>query len=68
MGGAAIRTLGIWIDRAGYATEDVVAFEPATGWYDSLERAERNGQVLRLAARERAEWSVSLAPLLPTRR
>lgn len=66
--GTAIRTLGIWIDRAGYATEDVVALEPATGWYDSLERAERSGHVLRLAAGGRAEWSVSLTPVLPTRR
>lgn len=58
--GAAIRTLGVWIDRGRFATEDVVAFEPATGWYDSLERAHRGDTVLRLQPGESAEWSLRI--------
>jgi hypothetical protein len=62
--GAAIRTVGVWIDRSGLAAEDVVALEPSTGWYDSLSRAERAGRVLRLDAGASAGWSVSVTPIL----
>lgn len=62
--GEAIRTVGVWIDRGRFASEDVVALEPSTGWYDSLERAERSGRVLRLAPRQGVEWSISVTPLV----
>ncbi len=59
--GEGVRALGVWIDRARFAAEDVVAFEPSTGWYDSLERAGRHGRVLRLSAGQAAEWRVSVS-------
>lgn len=59
--GAAVRTLGVWIDRSRFAVEDVVAFEPSTGWYDSLENAALTGRVLRLGPEESVEWTVSVA-------
>ncbi|WP_353112840.1 hypothetical protein [Microbacterium sp.] len=65
--GAAIRTLGVWIDRSRFATEDVVAFEPSTGWYDSLEAATHAGRVLRLAPGQTSEWTLSI-DFRPTRR
>ncbi len=63
--GSAIRTVGVWIDRARIATENVVALEPATGWYDSLERAVRRRVVLTLATGESQEWSVEIASVPP---
>lgn len=37
--------LGIWIDHGLAARQPVVALEPTTGYYDSLERADRDGRV-----------------------
>lgn len=58
--GSAVRTLGVWLDRSRFAREDVVAFEPSTGWYDSVETASVAGRVLRLGPRSSAEWSLSI--------
>ena len=37
--------LGIWVDHGLASREPVVAIEPTTGYYDSLERADRDGRV-----------------------
>ena len=37
--------LGIWIDNGLNSRQPVVAIEPTTGYYDSLERADRDGRV-----------------------
>lgn len=37
--------LGIWLDHRRYSREPVVAIQPSTGYYDSLERADRDGRV-----------------------
>ena len=37
--------LGIWIDHALASRQPVVVLEPTTGYYDSLERADRDGRV-----------------------
>jgi hypothetical protein len=58
--GAAVRTLGVWIDHAAYAAEPVVALEPATGWYDSLALAEQQDAVLRIPAGQTARWTVTI--------
>lgn len=61
--GEAVRTLGVWRDRGGLAAEDVVAFEPSTGWYDSLERALTAGEVLHIGAFGSAAWTIAVAPI-----
>lgn len=37
--------LGVWLDHGLNSREPVVAIEPTTGFYDSLERADRDGRV-----------------------
>ncbi|MHC9045250.1 hypothetical protein ACYX8G_11735 [Microbacterium saperdae] len=64
--GDAVRTLGVWLDRSGIGTEDVVALEPSTGWYDSLEVASASGRVLRLEPHAVAEWSLGISVLAPS--
>ncbi|KJL31056.1 hypothetical protein RS83_00507 [Microbacterium oxydans] len=56
--GRAVRTLGVWLDRSRFATEDVVAFEPSTGWYDSVDAASAADRVLRVGPGGTAEWSL----------
>jgi len=58
--GCAVRTLGVWLDRAQFATDDVVAFEPSTGWYDAVDAASAADQVLRLGPNGRADWCLVL--------
>jgi galactose mutarotase-like enzyme len=52
--------MGLWVDEGTFNTVPVVAPEPATGFYDSLELAYRNGQVSVLAPGASDEWFVNL--------
>ncbi|MFN8528866.1 MAG: hypothetical protein U0670_09670 [Anaerolineae bacterium] len=48
--------LGIWIDEGIYTTEATVALEPASGYYDSLERAIAQKRVSIIPAGGSASW------------
>ncbi len=56
--------LGFWITTGGYRKEHNFAFEPSTAYYDTWERAERNGRLPKLEVDEEAclNLSVSLRP------
>ncbi len=53
--------LGVWFDRGAYAREPVIALEPSTGYYDSLQTAVRNDRVLELEAGRPCRWWVEVA-------
>ena len=59
--------LGLWFDNRGFSREPVIAIEPSTGYYDSIERAVASGHVAVLAVGKPLEWSVELV-VDPTRR
>lgn len=48
--------LGIWMDRCAYSREPVVAIEPSTGFYDSLESALGRGLVPVVPAGSELSW------------
>jgi galactose mutarotase-like enzyme len=52
--------LGIWFDGGAYSAEPVIAIEPSTGYYDSLERAIRHGRVPTLQPGRPFTWWVEL--------
>ena len=53
--------LGFWATTGGYRGERNFAFEPATAWYDTWERAMRSGKCPLLAPGEEAGWTLSLS-------
>lgn len=53
---AVVPYCGVWVDRARWAGEDVVAIEPATGFADDLADAVGSGRVLLLAPGGTATW------------
>jgi hypothetical protein len=50
----------VWMDHGRYAAEPVVCPEPMTGYYDSVELAERQGRVLRVPPTGPAEWNLEV--------
>lgn len=48
--------IGLWLDRGHYNASEVVAVEPATAYYDSLERAVRTNHVVWVAPGEPLRW------------
>lgn len=53
--------LGLWCTMGGYRGDCNAAFEPATGYYDSVSRVMENGRVRMLAPGERFTFSVALS-------
>jgi hypothetical protein len=53
--------LGVWLDNASFSREPVIALEPSTGFYDSLDTAVRANRVTRLEAGVPLEWWVELS-------
>ena len=51
---------GLWIDEGAFSAEPVVAFEPMTGYYDSLALAWKKREVRLLEADESAEWTLTV--------
>ncbi|MBP3965894.1 hypothetical protein [Paenibacillus lignilyticus] len=51
---------GVWIDQGKFNDRTTIALEPGIGYYDSLERAERNGTSVRLREGESYSWSVDI--------
>lgn len=58
---AAAPYLGIWFDHGAYSREPVIALEPCTGYYDSLETALALARVAYLEVGTPLEWWVDLA-------
>ena len=50
--------LGLWVDEGVYNTSPVAALEPCTGFYDSLDRAVRNGKVPVLEPGQEKSWTL----------
>lgn len=53
--------LGVWFDNGAFSREPVIALEPSTGYFDSLETAVRHGLVSRLAADEPLRWWIDIS-------
>jgi galactose mutarotase-like enzyme len=58
--GAHVPYLGVWLDNAQFSREPVAALEPATGFYDNLERAAAAGRVTRIAPGEPLAWTLEV--------
>lgn len=56
--------LGIWFDHSAYSATPVIALEPATAYYDSLERAVQLGRASHLKTGHPLTWWVELEPHL----
>lgn len=52
--------LGIWFDRGAYSPLPVIALEPATAYYDSLERAVHLGRAPTVGPGRPLTWWVEL--------
>ncbi|MCY7411677.1 MAG: hypothetical protein LH471_01345 [Salinibacterium sp.] len=52
--------LGVWFDSRAYSREPVIAIEPSTGYFDSLESAVYYGRVALLTPGAPLAWWVSL--------
>jgi galactose mutarotase-like enzyme len=52
--------LGVWIDEGAINRESVAAFEPMTGFYDSLALAWEKQQVAMIASGEIQTWTLSV--------
>ena len=52
--------LGLWFDRRRFSREPVIAIEPSTGYFDSLEAAVANRRVALLKPDEPLRWWVEL--------
>lgn len=53
--------VGVWITKGGFKNEYNVAIEPASGYYDSLERAFKNNKVSSIEPGEELNWSLKLS-------
>jgi galactose mutarotase-like enzyme len=53
--------LGIWVDEGTYTESPTVAFEPSSGYYDSLAHALALGRASTLPSGVRANWWVEVA-------
>ncbi len=53
--------VGVWITKGGFKNEYNVAIEPASGYYDSLERAFKNNKVSSIEPGEELYWSLKLS-------
>ncbi len=51
---------GIWFDRCAYSREPVIALEPSTGYFDSLETAVNARRVAVLEPGHPLEWWIDL--------
>jgi galactose mutarotase-like enzyme len=52
--------LGIWLDNVAYARHQVIALEPATGYYDDLTLAVSNQRVPQIHPGRSLRWSVEV--------
>jgi galactose mutarotase-like enzyme len=52
--------LGLWFDNSQYNREPVIALEPATGYFDSVERAADSGRVSILEPGRPLEWWIEV--------
>lgn len=52
--------LGVWITTGGFKGERNLAIEPASGFYDSLERAYKNDKVSKIDSKETKKWYLKL--------
>ena len=57
---AALRYLGFWFERSRFARTDIIAIEPASGYYDALTRALALERVPVLAPGETLTWTVTM--------
>jgi len=57
---AEIPYLGLWVDEGMFSPCPVAALEPATAYYDSLERAVSLGQAPFLVPGSQVEWTLRL--------
>lgn len=53
--------LGVWFDRGAYSHQDVIAIEPSTGYYDSLETALARGRVPVIEVGRELSWWCELS-------
>ncbi len=54
--------VGLWFDGAAFSAEPVIAIEPTTGWFDSLEVAVARGRVPVVEPGVPLRWWVELTP------
>ncbi|KRC62588.1 hypothetical protein ASE14_01800 [Agromyces sp. Root81] len=60
---AACPYLGLWFDAGAYSPVPVIAIEPSTGYFDSLETAVRMDRVPVLDKGDSLAWWVDLEPI-----
>jgi hypothetical protein len=53
--------VGVWFDHCAYAREPVIAIEPTTGYFDSLDDAIRSDRILYLETGSPARWAIELS-------
>jgi len=51
---------GVWVDEGVLSHTSIIALEPTTGYYDSLEIAWNNDEVTILSPRETKSWSLNI--------
>lgn len=54
--------VGVWFDGAAYSPEPVIAIEPSTGYYDSLDRAVAAGLVPMIEPGHPLTWWLEVRP------
>ena len=66
---AAVPYLGVWVDEGVRGDRPMIALEPATGYYDALDRAHRLGRFTWLEPRAPRTWwlDVEIEPPSPLR-
>jgi galactose mutarotase-like enzyme len=52
--------LGLWVDEGVHNANPVVALEPSTGYYDSLQRAVSNGKAPVLKPGDEKSWTLKV--------
>jgi galactose mutarotase-like enzyme len=57
---ADVPYLGIWVDEGTYNAAPTAALEPATGYYDKLDRAWQNNHVIHFQPNEPIRWFLDI--------
>lgn len=56
-----LKYLGVWVTKGGFKGEYNLAIEPATGYYDSLERAFENEKASKIMADDEISWGIKIS-------
>jgi galactose mutarotase-like enzyme len=60
---SACSFLGLWFDKFAFRKEAIIAIEPTTGYFDSLETAIKNRRVTNIAKGTELSWQIRIRSL-----